>query len=54
MNLNYTIFLNGGNSYLEKVKEKIKKLDSQRVLILQQIYTLWDNISNKAEEIYLK
>ena len=49
-----TILQNGGNNFMEKVKEKTKKEYSQQELILQLIYIQWDNIYKKVEEIYLK
>ena len=54
MNLKCTILHNGGNNFMEKVKEKNKKEYSQQELTLQQIYTQWDNIYKKEEETYLK
>ena len=48
MNLHFIMFLNGGNSYLVKVKEKIKKGYSQLLLIFQLTCIQWDNMSKKA------
>src|SRR5690625_1741222 len=54
MNHIYTTFLNGGNNYLAKVKEKIIKEFFLRLHNLQQIYMHWVNIYKTVGDIYLK
>ena len=42
------MFLNGGNNFLEKVKEKTIKVYSQLLLIFQRTCIQWDNMFKKV------
>ena len=51
MNQRCIISQNGGNNYMEKVKEKIKKEFFLQESTSRQIYILWDNTSKMDKEI---
>lgn len=54
MNQVFTMFLSGGNSYMVRVKEKIKKVFSRHLWILQQIFTLWVSLSKMETVSYMR